>query len=134
MENGSSYQTKNKCIYKDVCDLYQGETRMCNDDNEAANYYAVGRPAGCYRDHMEDKKNNSWMYSVIGIAIIFVSNAIGFFYHNPYPCSISGIGCSSFWELLSDTWGSGVQYFGTMIGLAFAILGVMMYLRDNKKK
>ena len=133
VDAGSLCQKKNECRYKDVCDLYNEDAIMCNDEDKAVNYYAVGRPVGCFREHMDKEKNHMWLLFFVGIAVIVICNVIGTTFSNPHPCSESGIGCENIWEMLSDSWSGAVAYFGTWIGIVLCILGIN-YLRDEKNE
>lgn len=54
---------------------------------------------------------------IIGLLVAIVSAVIGNVFSNPYPCSVSGIGCESVWESLSDNVVSYLSLFGVIAGI-----------------
>ena len=70
---------------------------------------------------------------LIGLLIMSVSIVIGFVFRNPYPCSISGIGCSSIWEMFSDTWSDWISFIGVILG-SWLIMSEGIYNFMNKKQ
>jgi hypothetical protein len=54
---------------------------------------------------------------VIGLFIIVASIIIGIVFRNPYPCSTSGCGCNSVFEMFADSWSDYTLLFGCILGL-----------------
>ena len=46
------------CRYIGICNLYNKDSKACNNNDAVKNYYGVGRSAGCYR-RMRDRLNES---------------------------------------------------------------------------
>ena len=72
------------------------------------------------------KKELSWIKwdLILGISIIIQGGIVGYVFNNPYPCTISGVGCHSPWEMICDTW-SSIYAFGSAI-LGFWFLSQMI--------
>ena len=71
------------------------------------------------------------LLGIVGFTIVMSMKPIVDTYGNDYPCSMTGIGCESSWELLSDTW---VEFTCMTIGLSGVGLIAIGLLYDLGKK
>jgi hypothetical protein len=60
----------------------------------------------------------------IGLFIITMSCILGFVFRNPYPCSMSGCGCSSVSEMFADSWSDYIACIGSVFGLGWIFVKV----------
>lgn len=46
-----------KCRFHKYCRIYDKESRVCNSDSQARNYYGIDEPCGCYHEmELEEEK------------------------------------------------------------------------------
>ena len=65
-------------------------------------------------------KKDTW-FLLIGVIIIIQGGIIGGLFYNPYSCSASCIGCSSIWEMFSDSWSTYYFLFSFLMGIGFCV-------------
>ena len=70
-------------------------------------------------------------YLIVGIVFFAMGVFIIWFFNNPYPCTVSGIGCHDVWEMLRDT---GNNY----VGLLFIVIGMPcfynIFIKDDEQE
>jgi len=68
-----------------------------------------------------------WMKFLIFLGLAFLFALFGHYYSNPYPCSISGVGCHDVGQLMRDTWVSTVS----VLGITLSIVTAMFFLVNH---
>ena len=78
-------------------------------------------------------RNTRLLFVFIGAFIFILSMAIGSYYNNPYPCSMSCVGCHNLQELLNDTWSDIVMMLGMILGFILIITGLFGVFEEKKE-
>lgn len=61
------------------------------------------------------------LITILGVIIVALSFFVGFYFKNPYPCSISCCGCESIIKMLADTWSDYFMSFGVLFGIGLIV-------------
>ena len=76
---------------------------------------------------MNEKNRKTLNYFLLGV-ILFAGGIIVFLLFQPeYPCSSSGIGCNSVWEMLCDSAPSMLMGIGIIAGMVCIFKGLGEY-------
>lgn len=60
---------------------------------------------------------------VSGLVLVVIGTLIATMFAVEYPCTISGCGCDSVWEMLHDTWAG-------LVGTVITLLGMILFIRS----
>ena len=78
-------------------------------------------------------KHKDILLLMLAIIIIIQGGIVGYLFQNPHPCVTSGIGCSSIFETLMDTWSSYYALISGLIGMLIIYFACSVALRGEKQ-